>query len=220
MALTVALGSAWWSWSVSPPAPPDAPAAVLPAGLVAVELDPAWHTVGRREADIELGLRPVAGPSPAAPDIVPRLAGEGAPAVSAVESDGLGGSVAPSPGGASNIATADTSPISEAAIDALFSDTSVYSGGNAAVVPPRMLYPRMPRAAFPAPGQVVTGPYFEVLVDQQGGVEAVRLRGREQPGQTHYRAGMMLSAAKAWQFRPARLEGRPVRYVVRVVPEQ
>ena len=83
-----------------------------------------------------------------------------------------------------------------------------------------MLFPRMPRSAFPKTGEPVEGPYFEVLVDQRGGVEAVRLRGREQPGQTFYRARMMLSAAKAWQFEPARIDERPVRYVVRVVAEQ
>ncbi len=46
MALTLALGAAWWSWSVSPPTAPDAAAAALPAALVAVELDPAWYCRG------------------------------------------------------------------------------------------------------------------------------------------------------------------------------
>ena len=90
----------------------------------------------------------------------------------------------------------------------------------AVIFPPLMLFPRMPRSAFLTAGAPLEGPYFEVLVDQRGGVEAVRLRGREQPGQTFYRARMMLSAAKAWQFEPARIEGRPVRYVVRVIAEQ
>jgi hypothetical protein len=31
---------------------------------------------------------------------------------------------------------------------------------------------------------------------------------------------MMLASAKLWQFVPARLNGRPVRYVTRVVLEQ
>ena len=45
------------------------------------------------------------------------------------------------------------------------------------------------------------------------------MRGRDQHDRSYYQVRMMLSAAKAWQFRPARLEGRPVRYVLRVVPE-
>ena len=75
----------------------------------------------------------------------------------------------------------------------------------------------MPRSAFPAGGVAITGPYVEVLVDETGAVEAVRLRGQAAAGENIYRHRMILAAAKAWEFTPARLDGRPVRYVVRVV---
>ncbi len=186
---------------------------------MAVELNPAWDAVGHREADIELGLSPAATRPSSAPAMLPRVAGEGAIAVAPGESDGLGGSIVPGPGPSSDGAPSNASDPAEAAIDALFSDTSVYSAGNATVVPPLMLFPRMPRSAFPPAWEAVTGPYFEVLVDQQGAVEAVRMRGREQHDRSYYQVRMMLSAAKAWRFQPAQLEGRPVRYVMRVVPE-
>jgi hypothetical protein len=82
-----------------------------------------------------------------------------------------------------------------------------------------MMYPRMPKGAFPGPDEVIDGQYLEVLVDQAGGVEAVRLRGLAGPGEPSYHYSMIMAAAKAWQFDPARLDGQPVRYVTRVVLE-
>jgi len=60
-------------------------------------------------------------------------------------------------------------------------------------------------------------PFLELLIDEQGAVEQVRLRAKTPaPGQTLYRHRMLLAAAKAWQFEPARLNGQPVRYMMRV----
>ena len=70
------------------------------------------------------------------------------------------------------------------------------------------------------PDAVITGPYFEVLVDLDGNVETVRIRGQIEPGETFYRHRMLLAAAKLWRFTPARLDGRPVRYVTRVVIDE
>ena len=80
--------------------------------------------------------------------------------------------------------------------------------------------PAMPSWATPPPAAAIDGPYLEVLVDPQGQVETVRVRGRIEPGETFYRHRMMLASAKLWQFSPARLNGRPVRYVTRVIIEQ
>jgi hypothetical protein len=216
--VVIAVIAGWWGWSVSPPRPADAPAARMPQGLGPVELNPAWHIVGRREADIELGQRAANRTNGAVADMAATV-GVAAASPSVAASDGLGSNTAPP---ATATGASEPPPVvasSDPNVDALFADDSVYSMANAAVRPPLMMFPRMPRSAFPGPSETVDGAYFEVLVDQQGGVEAVRLRGREQPGHTFYRARMMLSAAKAWQFEPARIDGRPVRYVVRVVPE-
>ena len=60
-------------------------------------------------------------------------------------------------------------------------------------------------------------PYLELVIDEQGAVERVRLRAKSlAPGQTLYRHRMLLAAAKAWQFEPAHLNGQAVRYVMRV----
>lgn len=97
---------------------------------------------------------------------------------------------------------------------------TVYSWTSEGVEPPVFRYPAMPAWAVPDPASTINGPYLEVLVDPQGQVETVRIRGRIEPGETFYRHSMMLASAKLWQFRPARLNGRPVRYVVRVLIEQ
>ena len=192
---------------------PAAPAAELPEAAAAVELDPSWHAVGRREADIDLGRR---------------LRREAAAAGG--ERRPWGDDVAPDdaasgrtlrrnrPRRRDRAARGDGHTHRRGRFDALFADDSIYTAGAAGVVPPVMLLPRMPKSAF-YPEARPQSPVVEVLVNQQGGVDAVRLRGREQPGVTLYRARMMLSAAKAWQFTPARLDGRPVRYVMRVVLE-
>jgi hypothetical protein len=216
--LVIAITAGWWAWSIGPPTPATASGGPFPTpqALAALELDPAWHTVGRREADIDLGFR-ASAPRPAATATEGSLAVLDSPAPIAGSTDGLGSNTASTP--AAGIAASPTASTEDAKIDALFADDSVYSMASEGVRPPLMLFPRMPKSAFPPPSAAIDGPYFEVLVDQQGIVEAVRLRGREQPGQTFYRARMMLSAAKAWQFEPARINDRPVRYIVRVLAE-
>jgi hypothetical protein len=209
--VAVILVAVWWRWSASPPSAPLAPAAELQEAAAAVALDPSWDAVGRREADIDLGpvsaarpRLPVASDDRGAMTSLPTELPPEAPAAS-----GAAGEVA---------APAETATPTDAEVDALFADDSIYTAGAAGVVPPVMVLPRMPKSAFD-PGARPLSPVVEVLVNQQGGVDAVRLRGREVPGQTLYRARMMLSAAKAWQFTPARLDGKPVRYVMRVALE-
>lgn len=93
-----------------------------------------------------------------------------------------------------------------------------YSAQDTDVVPPVMLRQQLPSPLLePGAELQAAGPYLELLVDEQGAVEQVRLRARQPaPGQTWYRHRMLLAAAKAWQFEPARLDGQPVRYVMRV----
>ena len=125
LAVVVLVG--WWTWSVSPPSPAAAPAARLPQTLGPVELDPAWHIVGRREADIELGLR-TSGPPPAGlvADASANVAGRAA-ALPLGGADGLGSNTSPP---AVSIGTPEAPPVLASAdpdVDALFADDSVYS---------------------------------------------------------------------------------------------
>lgn len=93
-----------------------------------------------------------------------------------------------------------------------------YTATDTNVTPPVMLRQQLPSPLL-EPGAELQpgGPYLELLIDEQGAVEQVRLRARQPlPGQTWYRHRMLLAAAKAWQFEPARLDQQTVRYLMRV----
>src|SRR5690606_11756792 len=93
-----------------------------------------------------------------------------------------------------------------------------YTAQDTEVTPPVMLRQQLPSPLL-EPGAEVqpNGPFLEILIDERGDVERVRLRARQpQPGQTWYRHRMLLAAAKAWQFEPALLAAQPVRYLMRV----
>jgi hypothetical protein len=98
------------------------------------------------------------------------------------------------------------------------SRTAFYSSNDADVEPPVMRRQHLPSAVLEPTADVPDDwPFLELLIDPQGAVEQVRLHARQlAPGQTMYRHRMLLAAAKAWQFEPARRNGEPVRYVMRV----
>ena len=208
--VVVILVAAWWRWSASPPSAPLAPAAELQEAAAAVELDPSWDAVGRREADIDLGPVSAARPRlPVASDdrgamtslpTTPPPEGPAAP--------GVAGEVAP---------PVETATPTDAEVDALFADDSIYTTGAAGVVPPVMVLPRMPKSAFDLEARPLS-PVVEVLVNQQGGVDAVRLRGREgarrvavsRPHDVVGRQGMAIHPGAARrQARALRDAGRP-----------
>ncbi len=95
---------------------------------------------------------------------------------------------------------------------------ATYSANDAEVAPPVMLRQQLPSSLLEPDSEVPDDwPYLELLIDEQGAVERVRLRAKSlAPGQTLYRHRMLLAAAKAWQFEPALLNGQAVRYVMRV----
>lgn len=95
---------------------------------------------------------------------------------------------------------------------------TVYSAGDDDVTPPVLLRQQLPSPILEPPAAVPGDwPYLELVIDRAGAVEQVRLRAKQPaPGQTLYRHRMLLAAAKAWQFEPARRHGAPVRYVMRV----
>ena len=93
----------------------------------------------------------------------------------------------------------------------------LYAAGDAGVTPPVMLRQQLPSPLEPAAEAPADWPFLELVIDERGAVEAVRLRATSlAPGQTLYRHRMLLAAAKAWQFEPATRDGVPVRYLLRV----
>jgi hypothetical protein len=84
----------------------------------------------------------------------------------------------------------------------------VYSREDPDVKPPRILRQQLPSA--PAPN-AQTG-YLEFVVDTQGNVESLNLISPT----TRFHDLMLVAAAKAWKFRPALFDGRPVKYRMRV----
>jgi hypothetical protein len=86
-------------------------------------------------------------------------------------------------------------------------DSTIYSSASRGVAPPVAVRPQLP--------QQLTGDRkledlgrIELIVLENGTVESVKLLG-DRPAV--YDA-MMLSAAKAWEFRPALKDGRAVKY--------
>jgi hypothetical protein len=99
-----------------------------------------------------------------------------------------------------------TSPPPEKPV--FFSDT------DGDVEPPVLVYPQLPEppSSSVAPGQA----YFEILVNEGGTVERVRLMA----AQARFQDRMLVSAAKAWRFKPATKGGESVRYLLKVPTTQ
>lgn len=86
----------------------------------------------------------------------------------------------------------------------------IYTRSDAGVVPPRAIYPKLPDG--PPEGPVGNQAVLDLVIATSGAVEHVELRTTPH----HIHEFMLVSAAKAWQFEPARFEGRPVRFRQRV----
>ena len=95
-------------------------------------------------------------------------------------------------------------------LDDVAEDT-VYSRAFPGVVPP-VIMPRQIAALDALSAKVEAISTIEVLVDESGEVEQVKLLSRPSP----VLATMLLSAAKNWKFRPAMNNGRPVKYRLRL----
>jgi hypothetical protein len=100
---------------------------------------------------------------------------------------------------------------------ATVADSTVYSTASPGVVPPVMTTRQIARPEALTPG-VEAASTIELLVDESGNVERVRLLSRPSP----ILAAMLLSAAKTWKFRPALNDGRAVKYrlLLDVTPTQ
>lgn len=84
----------------------------------------------------------------------------------------------------------------------------VYSAVESEVKPARLVRSQLPKE--PAAG-ADTG-YFDIVVDQSGDVELVKLISPAH----RYEDRMLVAAAKAWKFKPALLRGEPVKYRLRI----
>jgi len=86
-------------------------------------------------------------------------------------------------------------------------DVSIYSADSVGVSPPVGVKPQLPRQLPPAFDRGQLG-RMELVIAPDGTVESAKLV--RAPRNVH--DSMLLSAAKAWQFRPALKDGNPVRY--------
>ena len=88
----------------------------------------------------------------------------------------------------------------------------LYSARHSEVVPPKSVYPKLP-AVPPSGFSLSDHAVLELVIGSDGLVERVKLRS--EPRNIH--EFMLVSAAKAWKFEPARRGGTPVRYMHTVV---
>ncbi|HET9266492.1 MAG TPA: hypothetical protein VFO14_25820 [Vicinamibacterales bacterium] len=84
----------------------------------------------------------------------------------------------------------------------------VFSSENPEVQAPVLVRPQLPKK--PAPGDD-TG-IFEMIVDENGDVALVNLISPRRD----FHDRMLVAAAKAWKFKPATLDGQPVKYRIRI----
>lgn len=84
----------------------------------------------------------------------------------------------------------------------------LYTEADTEVRPPTLIRPQFPKE----PALAADAGYLELVVDQVGQVETVRLVSPTR----RYHDRMIVAAAKAWKFAPARLNGQPVRFLARI----
>ena len=90
-------------------------------------------------------------------------------------------------------------------------DDTIYTAADVVDFPPVLVRPVLPKALPPGIPEDQVGS-IEVLVDEQGDVEEVRLFSPA----NRFHERMLMSAAKMWKFRPAFKDGHPVRYRTRI----
>jgi hypothetical protein len=87
----------------------------------------------------------------------------------------------------------------------------IYASGDQGVQPAILLRPHLP--AEPAPGVAPESiGTLELIVSESGAVEHVRLISPS----NRFQDRMLVAAAKAWLFKPAVRDGRPVRFRMRI----
>jgi TonB family protein len=93
-----------------------------------------------------------------------------------------------------------------------------YTADDRNVIPPQAIRQQIP--AFPGRVTVSKSGVLEVVIDPSGNVESAMMRV---PVNAQYDR-MATTAAKSWQYRPATVDGKPVKFVKRIqvtlVPNQ
>ena len=102
---------------------------------------------------------------------------------------------------------APAAPSAEAMVDRT---PRIYSPSDTEVVPPVTVRQEVPQY----PGRVLVGGslMMDVSIDVDGSVESATMGGQPNPAYDR----LLLQAAKTWQYRPATLNGRPVKYRKRI----
>ena len=94
----------------------------------------------------------------------------------------------------------------------------LYSADDRDVIPPQAIRQQIP--AFPGRVTIAKSGVLEVVIDSSGNVESAMMRV---PVNAQYDR-MATSAAKSWQYQPATVDGKPVKFVKRIqvtlVPNQ
>lgn len=105
---------------------------------------------------------------------------------------------------------AETPPEEEA-----IEDRVLYRGTDATIDPPALTRAQLRAETDDGAPSITT--YLEIIVNEEGTVDQVKLRSRR--SSLHDR--MLVSAAKAWHFTPALKDGRPVKYVLQMaIPQE
>jgi hypothetical protein len=86
-------------------------------------------------------------------------------------------------------------------------DDRIYTEADEGVTPPAPLSRQLP-AELPAGITSQTVGTLEMLISREGEVETIKLH----TPLNRYHERMIVSAAKAWRYRPASKDGRPVRF--------
>jgi protein TonB len=224
MLLVVTAAAAWYLRRPSPPESPEmsvadaaAPAADTAKPSAVQSLVSAASDALNSVADRGLraiGLAPEAAPTAEGPPPAPAAGGSSS---RARRGPATGASVAPgatmpTPIAIAEVPLAVTLPVVAADPEEALefpAESGVFSLADSDVDPPLLVRPQLPREPQTgAPGAAS----FELLVTERGEGEQVRLHAAVARLQDR----MMVSAAKAWRFRPATKDGRPVRYTLRI----
>jgi tetratricopeptide (TPR) repeat protein len=97
-------------------------------------------------------------------------------------------------------------PVPAAAPPSRPSPLRVYSADDGDVVPPAALNQQMP--AFPGTIRIPRTGRMEVVIDQNGAVESAVMSGSLSAEYDH----LALAATKSWRYRPATIDGTPVKF--------